>query len=225
MEMKRKGKLIIIEGADGAGKTTQVKLLRQKLVALKRPSYFFHFPDYQSFFGKQIKDYLDGKYGALKEVDPHFTALLYSLDRQEKKEKFQNLLNNGKIIICDRYTLSGFAYQGAAVKNSRQRQQFRKWHEQLEWQILEILKPDQVIYLHLPVNAASQNINGRNRQQKTKRDIHERDLQYQLAVQKEMVYHINRRKNWWLVNCVEKGRFLSPIEIHAKIWNKINKIV
>src|ERR1700675_3059409 len=97
------GKLIAIEGIDGSGKRTQVALLEQALLAGGHAVYSTGFPQYDSWFGKMVGQFLNGDFGALETVDPHFSALLYAGDRFEAKPRLEAALNQSKIVLVDRY--------------------------------------------------------------------------------------------------------------------------
>ncbi len=111
--MRACGRLIAIEGIDGSGKRTQLELLANVLSASGNRVYSTAFPQYDSWFGKMVGQFLNGELGALETVDPHFTALLYAGDRFEAKPRLQAALNEGKIVLVDRYIGSNLAHQTA----------------------------------------------------------------------------------------------------------------
>src|SRR6266852_4161472 len=113
--MTAPGKLIAVEGIDGSGKRTQVELLTLTLKARGHSVYSTGFPQYDSWFGKMVGQFLNGDLGPLEGVDPHFTALLYAGDRFEAKPKLQSALNNGQIVLVDRYIGSNLAHQTLRV--------------------------------------------------------------------------------------------------------------
>src|SRR5882672_11170244 len=113
--MTTPGKLIAVEGIDGSGKRTQVEILTLTLKARGHSVYSTGFPQYDSWFGKIVGQFLNGELGALEAVDPHFTALLYAGDRFEAKPKIEAALNEGKIVLIDRYIGSNLAHQTARV--------------------------------------------------------------------------------------------------------------
>src|SRR5215472_2595472 len=101
--MPKLGKLIAIEGIDGSGKNIQVRLLQHELSKRGYSVYSTGFPQYESWFGKMVGQFLNGDFGPLEKVDPHFSALLYAGDRFEAKERLETALNDGKIVLADRY--------------------------------------------------------------------------------------------------------------------------
>ncbi len=113
--MASRGKLIALEGIDGSGKLTQLDLLARELDARGLATFRISFPRYESFFGKLVGSYLNGDFGALDAVDPHFSALLYAGDRLEAKSEIEAALSSGKIVLADRYIGSNMAHQSERV--------------------------------------------------------------------------------------------------------------
>ena len=126
--MAPRGKFIAIEGIDGSGKRTQLDLLQQALAARGHSVYSTGFPQYDSWFGKMVGQFLNGDLGPLENVDPHFTALLYAGDRLEAKPKLEAALDNGQIVLVDRYIGSNLAHQTARVPPAK-RSEFLQWIE------------------------------------------------------------------------------------------------
>ena len=107
------------------------------------------FPNYQGFFGKLVGQFLNGEFGSLQEVDPHFSALLYAGDRLESKLRMEAALAGGKTVLADRYIASNLAHQGARVPPEK-REEFLKWLKQLEYEIYGLPAEDLVVYLRVP---------------------------------------------------------------------------
>src|SRR5580693_4025001 len=143
--MATSGKLIAVEGIDGSGKRTQVELLALTLKARGHSVYSTGFPQYDSWFGRMVGRFLNGDFGALETVDPHFSALLYAGDRFEAKPRLEAALNEGKIVLADRYIGSNLAHQTARV-SAAERAEFVKWIEHLEYQIYGLPRESVVIY-------------------------------------------------------------------------------
>src|ERR1700693_5391726 len=130
--MASRGKLIALEGIDGSGKLTQLDLLARELDARGLATFRISFPRYESFFGKLVGSYLNGDFGALDAVDPHFSALLYAGDRLEAKSEIEAALSSGKIVLADRYIGSNMAHQSERVP-PEQRDEFIGWLKRLEY--------------------------------------------------------------------------------------------
>jgi len=124
------GRLIALEGIDGSGKRTQMDLLHGVLAAGEGgySVYSTAFPQYDSWFGKMVGQFLNGELGPLDSLDPHFTALLYAGDRFEAKPKIEAALDEGKIVLIDRYIGSNLAHQTARAVPDK-RDAFRRWIE------------------------------------------------------------------------------------------------
>jgi dTMP kinase len=169
------GKLLAVEGIDGAGKHTQVELLTGALKSHGIDCLHLSFPRYRSFFGSAVARYLTGEFGRLDQVDPHLSALLYAGDRFEAKGELESALASGRTVLADRYVPSNLAHQGARVDPSR-REEFLNWVRQLEYTILGLPREDLVIYLRIPVEEASRRMVLRAR--KLSRDIQESDQRH-----------------------------------------------
>src|SRR6202165_3175815 len=147
--MSYPGKLIAVEGIDGSGKRTQVELLTLTLKARGHDVYSTGFPQYDSWFGKMVGQFLNGKLGPLESVDPHFTTLLYAGDRFEAKPRLEAALNSGQIVLADRYVGSNLAHQTARVAPAK-RSDFLKWIEHLEYNIYGLPHESLILYLRVP---------------------------------------------------------------------------
>ena len=145
------GRLIAIEGIDGSGKRTQMNLLHNVIAAGEggHSVYSTGFPQYDSWFGKMVGQFLNGELGALETVDPHFTALLYAGDRFEAKPQIEAALNEGKIVLIDRYIGSNLAHQTARVAPEK-RDDFQRWIEHLEYSIYGLPRENLILYLRVP---------------------------------------------------------------------------
>lgn len=215
-----KGKLIVLDGADGSGKATQTKLLVKRLkkegIAVKT----IDFPRYDRFFGKMVKHYLAGEFGGLKTVDPYLASLLYAGDRMEAASEIKNWLNNGFIVIANRYTSSNAAHQGARV-NRAKREKFLNWLYQLEYDIYQIPREDTVIYLDVPVDIGQKLVLKRGKGF----DQHESNLPYLKKVAQMYRLLAKQNKHWHWVQCVKRSTLLSPTRIHEKVWKIVEKLV
>lgn len=154
------GLLICIEGTDGSGKGTQTKKLLKSLnILLKdtgRQAVRIEFPQYtNSFFGKMVGEFLDGQYGELDNIHPKIASVLYANDRQEAKGLMHQHLNDGDIVLCDRYVGSNMAYQASRLPE-QERAELRDWLYELEHTVLGIPVPDMTIFLDVPVEVSKQ---------------------------------------------------------------------
>ena len=128
-------KLFVIEGVDGAGKSTQIKLLRDFFALKGYVCEYLHFPRTETpWFGELIARFLRGEFGALDEVDPYLVAMLYAGDRKDSSEMIARWLEEDKIVLLDRYTYSNIAYQCAKLDDEDERTKLRKWILDLEFE-------------------------------------------------------------------------------------------
>jgi len=213
------GKLIAIEGIDGSGKRTQVDLLEKSLIARGVSIYSTGFPDYDSWFGKLVGQFLNGDFGALDTVDPRFAALLYAGDRFEAKLELSSAIDQGKLILADRYTASNLAHQTARVPPDK-RNEFIAWVEHLEYNIYGLPPEDKVIYLRVPPAQAQALVSKKSARSYTsaERDIQESSLRH-LEDATAMYDFLSSRPNWNTVECfdTERKRMRAPESIAADL--------
>lgn len=221
----KKGKLIVIEGNDGSGKGTQLKLLLNYLQSKKIPHEAFDFPQYdKTFFGAFVGQFLSGKFGHVSRINPYLAMFPYAADRWQTKEKIYKALSEGKLVICNRYAPS-IAYQMAKVKPA-ERKKFLQWANTLEYKEFGIPKEDLVIFLYVPFHIAHKLID--NKEQRSylngkKKDQNEENISYLKRVEKMYLWLNNKQKNWLRIDCVRNGNMLPPEIIHKRIVSVIRK--
>jgi dTMP kinase len=204
--MTPSGKLIAIEGIDGSGKRTQVELLSKALTASGHAVYSTGFPQYDSWFGKMVGQFLNGDFGALESVDPHFSALLYAGDRFEAKFRLETALTQGKVVLVDRYIGSNLAHQTARVR-AEERPAFIDWIEHLEYNIYNLPREAQVLYLRVPPRQAQELVGRKSPRSytKVKQDLLEASLHH-LEAAAAMYDELSRRPNWKTIACFDQTR-------------------
>lgn len=215
------GCLIVIEGGDGAGKTTKAKLLVNYLKKHSIPVRYLDFPQYyNSFHGKIIARYLRGELGTIDQVSPYFVSLAFAVDRASAKKKMQSFLKKGGYIVSNRYATSSMVYQAAKFKKYKDQEEFLKWNYDLEYTVNKIPREDIVLYLHVPWQIGMKltkergdraYLNGKSE------DIHEANLKYRVAVEKMYLRLIAQHKHWVQIDCAKSDKMLSPEIIHQKI--------
>ena len=145
------GKLIVIDGIDGSGKATQVRLLKERLVKEKIKVKTIDFPRYyDNFFGKLIGEYLAGQYGDFSEVDPRLASVLYAADRFESSTDIKKWLDAGYIVLADRYVSANQIHQGGKIADPKKRKDFFTFLDTMEHGVFKIPRPDVVVYLDVP---------------------------------------------------------------------------
>lgn len=217
--MPARGKLIVLEGIDGSGKHTQLEMLARAMRQRGISHATIDFPQYDGFFGKMIGQYLNGEFGTLNDVDAHFSALLFAGDRLENRKQLETFLDQGKLVLADRYIASNLAHQGARVAPARQTR-FRAWLEKLEYDVYGLPREDIVIYLRLPANRAQQLIRRKRPRKYTRRrkDLQEASLKH-LKRAAQVFERLAHQANWSTVNCIKSGSndLRAPEEIHDDI--------
>jgi len=201
--MTTRGKLIAIEGIDGSGKQTQVRLLAQALEARGHRVLSTGFPQYQSWFGKMAGQFLNGDFGSIDTVDPHFAALLYAGDRFENKGPIVAALERGDVVLADRYIASNLAHQTARSAPEK-RAQFRVWIEQLEYGIYGLPKEDLVLYLRVTPHHAQSLVAKKSARSYTDsaHDILEASARH-LQTASDIYDDLARSPNWKTIECVD----------------------
>lgn len=230
------GKLIVFEGLDGSGKSTQAKLLIRHL---KRNGYqvaTIDFPQHGEKSAGLVDEYLNGEYGSPEKVGPWRASIFYACDRYAASFKLKKWLKQRKIVVVDRYVGSNIGHQGGKIKNKKERKKFIKWLYNLEYGIFDIPKPDISIILKTSSQLARQMASKiTDKEKKEKRitylkkkikDIHEKDLSHlsqtlnsYLETAKEFP------KDFKVIECLKDGKWLSPKIIHQKVIKIVKKIL
>jgi dTMP kinase len=219
-------KLFVIEGVDGAGKSTQIKLLNEFFLKKGYSCEYMHFPRTETpYFGELIARFLRGEFGSLNEVDPYLVAMLYAGDRKDASEMIRGWLKEGKIVLLDRYTYSNIAYQCAKLTDEISRENLRNWIMNLEFDHFSIPKPDLNIFLDVPTAFAEKNLmqtrtgDDRNYLNGT-RDIHEESMAFQKTVRDIYLKVSESDDTLAVIDCSSnKGSMLSPSGIFDLIVN------
>lgn len=216
---------IVIEGLDGAGKSTQVKMIREKLKRDGIESEYLHFPRFDApIFGDLVARFLRGELGELDSVNPYLVALIYAGDRADASSKICKWLSEGKYVIIDRYVYSNIAYQCAKITDLEEKEKLRNWIFDTEYNKYKIIKPNLSIFLDVPFQFTTKKLT-ENREGEDRsylngaRDIHEESLLLQSRVRELYLSEAQRDDDSLkVINCSsESGEMLSPEEIFTKI--------
>ncbi len=213
-------KLFVIEGVDGAGKSTQIKMLRNFFASRGYSCEYLHFPRTEApYFGELIARFLRGEFGSLNEVDPYIVAMLYAGDRKDASEIITKWLNENKIVLLDRYTYSNIAYQCAKLHDIAAQDKLMNWILDLEFKHFGIPRPDLNIFLDVPFSFTENNLmnarTGNDREYlKGTRDIHEESMTFQKNVRNIYLRVAEKDKRLAVIDCSSaKGQMLTPDEI------------
>lgn len=211
------GKLIVLEGTDGSGKSTQFRLLTERLKNENKSFQQLVFPQYSEPSSALIRMYLGGEFGTKpSDVNAYAASAFYAVDRYASfKKGWGEWYANGGLILSDRYTTSNAVHQASKVSPAEQ-PAFLKWLYDFEYDKLGMPEPDLVIYLDVPTSFTEQNMRRREADTNTHADIHEQDLSY-LATCRETGRAAAAYYGWNVINCVENGSMRSIEDIHAEI--------
>ena len=217
------GKLILIEGTDCSGKETQSKLLKNKIEKDNKTCVYFSFPNYDSPTGKIVggpylgKEEISHSYfseGAVN-VNPKVASLYFAADRLYNLETLKKLLKENDYVILDRYTYSNMAHQGGKEKNKNKRCEIYDFIYELEFNLLNLIKPDLVIFLHMPLKYAIE-----LRKNRESLDEHEKSINH-LKMAETSYLELKDKYNFKYVSCIKNNKIRSIDDINEEIYNLI----
>ena len=219
------GKLIVIEGTDGSGKSTQFKLLTERLVNEGVTFKRIVFPRYAEESSALIRMYLQGQFGTNpSDVSSYAASAFYAVDRYASyKQDWGKWYEEGGLVLSDRYTTSNAVHQ-ASKEAPENRGEFLRWLYEFEYDRLELPKPDLIIYLDVPTDFTEKLMRRREQDTNTKADIHEKDLAY-LATCRESGRAAAKFYGWSVIECVRDGAMRSIEDIHNEIFAKVTKLL
>ena len=226
--MKERGTFLVIEGTDGSGKGTQFDLLGKRLLEAGHDVVLFDFPQYEQESSYFVKQYLNGKYGTAEQVGPYTGSLFYALDRYAAKQSIQQALDNGSVVLCNRFTGSNMAHQGTKFEHSEERRGYFIWLDNLEFQMLGIPRPDKSFVLRVPAEVAQELVDQKGERSYTdkKRDIHEADLAH---MQKSVLVYDDLcslfPKDFARIDCVRGGKLMPIAQVHDLIWESVQPLL
>ena len=214
VDIKNKGKLFVIEGLDGCGKSTQLEMLKSKTDNNTR---FISFPNYDSASGQIIKDYLSGKFVEENGKAGAYTASsFYAVDRYiSYKTDWEKDYQAGKTIIAARYTSSNAIYQMTKLDKS-QWDEYLSWLEDYEYEKFGIPRPDKVVFLDMPIEVSQKLLSSRYGGNEDKKDIHERNVDFLKACRKAALYTAER-KGWFILPCSDGENPFTPESINEQL--------
>ena len=212
------GKLIVIEGTDGSGKSTQFKRLTEHLQEKGQEFRTLVFPRYSEPSSALIRMYLGGEFGTNpSDVNAYAASSFYAVDRYASyKQDWGKWYEDGGLIVSDRYTTSNAVHQASKEPQEKQGE-FLKWLYEFEYDRLGLPRPDLIIYLDVPTAFTEQLMRQREQQTNTHADIHEQDLSY-LATCRETGRAAAEFYGWHIIDCVRDGQMRSIEDIHREIF-------
>lgn len=223
--------LIVLEGLDGAGKSTQMKFLKELLAGRGRKYESVHFPRFDTpVYGELTARFLRGESGAVDSVDPYMVALLFAGDRAQAAGMIGEWLAEGKYVLLDRYVHSNIAYQCAKVAGRDAREALRRWILELEYGINGIPRPDVAVFLDVPFDFTRQTLLARREggdrdYLKGEIDIHEASLAFQQRV-REMYLQCAAAGSLKVVECADANGIMdAPDRIFEKIVQQLEPVL
>jgi dTMP kinase len=224
--------LIVLEGLDGAGKSTQLKMLSDYVAASGKEVEHLHFPRYDApVFGNMIARYLRGDYGAIDAVHPQIVALLFAEDRRTAAPLLREKLGEGKCVILDRYVYSNIAFQCSKTASEEESRALRDWILKTEYETFGIPRPDLNLFLDVPIAFVDDKL--RNAREGSDRDyleggsdIHEASIEFQKRVRAIYLDQCASDPGFRRIDCSGKdGRMLPAEAIFEKIRTQIDTLI
>lgn len=223
--MDCKNKLIVLDGLDGCGKSTQFEriyeILKARGIAVKAIS----FPDYDKPSSTLVKMYLNGEISKkASDVNAYAASTFYAADRYASFQLYwKDSYQAGDLILASRYVSSNAIHQMAKL-NKESWDEFLNWLEDFEYNKLELPKPDKVIFLDMPIEVSQKLMTGRYDGNESKKDIHERDLEYLYSCRESALYAA-QKKNWCVIPCSDGKNPYSIDKITEDILKEINEVI
>lgn len=223
MNKNKKGLFIVIDGTDGSGKATQTKALLERLQNSGISATSVSFPCYGQNSSAMVSLYLDGKLGDKSLTNnPYVVSSFYAADRYLNADKIRKALDEGTIVVCDRYVAANMGHQGSKIEMEEERQKFFHWLYDYEYIKLGIPIPDLNIILHVPTEISQSLIQKRG----SRKDLHEADIDHLRRA--EQVYLTLPRlfpDKFSVISCYESDKLYNPEEIHELVWKKIKPLL
>ncbi len=222
--MSNKPRLIVIEGLDGSGKSTQFDLVSKLLISSGVKLKAISFPDYEQQSSTLVKMYLNGEFSDnADEVNAYAASSFYAVDRYASYKKFwENDYKNGSLILAARYVTSNCIYQMVKLDKSC-------WNEYIEWLCdyeyvrLGLPRPDSVIFLDMPIEISQKLMSKRYSGDENKKDIHEANIKF-LERCREAALYASNKMGWKIVNCSDGEKPLAIEHITREILECINSV-
>lgn len=219
------GKLIVIEGLDGSGKATQTKLLYDTFVAEGKEVSTLSFPCYGDESSTLVRMYLGGEFGEKPgDVNGYAAAVFFAADRYASyKKNWHTAYEAGRLFLADRYTTSNAVYQAGKLAREEW-DQYLGWLFEFEYRLLEIPKPDAVIFLDVSAETSGKLMQKRYTGDDSKKDIHEKDIEFQ-RTSREAALYCAAKQNWHIVRCDTGGVMRSVNDIAQDVERIAREVI
>jgi dTMP kinase len=218
------GKLIVIDGTDGSGKTVQANRLIERLRAEGRNAQLLDFPQYGKPSAYFVEKYLRGEYGGVNEVGPRLASVFFALDRYDASNRISRLLDEGVTLVSNRYVSANKGHQMGKIEGHEEQAAFLEWLNSFEYGLLGVPLPDLTLLLHVTAEIGFELSHSRDGE---KQDIHQKDLAHLKGAEQAYLQmpQIDKIENWKVVECVEHGKLLPIDTIHERVWQEVKNLL
>ena len=219
------GKLIVFEGIDGSGKSTQYALLCSRLEKEGLSFRRLVFPRYDKPSGALAKAYLNGEFGSdPSAVNPYAASSFYAVDRLASYlSEWKNYYESGDLFLSDRYTTSNAVHQGSKLQGN-ERDTYFNWLYDFEYRLLKLPAPNLVIYMNIDADTAIRQMQKRQQELLVSGDIHERDAEY-LRECASSGADAAKKYGWAAIECLQNGEMREISDIHEEIYSIVRAYI
>lgn len=240
------GKLVVIDGIDGSGKTDQTRFLVERLKREGHDIKTISFPTYGKLSAKGVELYLNGDLGSPDEIGPYYGSMFYAHNRRIETLQMREDLKRGTSYVLNRYVSANGGHQGGKIFDDGERQRFLRWLFELEFVIFKIPKPDLNILLHMPAAIGQVFVERKVAEQRAylkgkKKDVHEADINHLINAEKAYLFMAKEFPDWKIVSCVKPGlegklemindksippeqKVRAPEDIHEEIYRIVKSV-
>jgi len=222
-----KGKFIVIDGTDGSGKGTQAEKLIKRLESEGYAVALADFPRYGERSAILVEDYLNGNFGTAEEVGAYRASIFFACDRYAASFQIKQWLEEGKIVISNRYVSANMGHQAGKIKEISEVEKFLDWLDNLEYGIFKIPKPNATVLLYMPVEIGQQLVDKKGHREYVggeKRDIHEADLNHLTDAASAYLY-VAKKYDWPIIQCAPDNQLRTIEDIHEELYTLVKKII
>jgi dTMP kinase len=213
----------------GSGKATQVKILKQRLLKERLKVKTIDFPRYETnFFGSLIGEYLSGLHGDFIAMDSKIASILYAADRFESSKQIKKWLDQGYVVLADRYATANQIHQGGKIDDLKKRKEFLAWLYKMEYGVFGIPKPDLVIYLDVPFEVSKMWLMNKVAKRKKKylkgrKDVAEDNLIHLKNSRNSALLLTKENKNWTKIECCKDNLCMSPEQVGEEVYKIVKR--
>ena len=223
------GRLIVIDGTDGAGKGTQTQKLLERLEAEGYQTAVADFPRYGEKSSGLVENYLNGKYGSTgAAVDPRVASIFYAVDRYDASFEMREALKTGKVLVSNRYVSANMGHQAGKISDTAKRLKMIEWLKELEYGLFRIPVPDLTIILYVDPEIAQKLVDKKTARDYIggkKRDIHENDIEHLRAAAESYREIAAVHDRTVLIDCMNGENLMSIDDVHERIWYEVEKML